>query len=62
MSELPEVTLDALRREAIRLGLNVEQAERALVERLRAALHHETHTREGLEPLPPWAEDEAESE
>lgn len=54
----PPRQLDARVKAAIRLGLNPEEAERAVVERLRAERHHEGPTREGLEPLPEWAEDE----
>jgi hypothetical protein len=48
-------------KQAIRLGLNPEQADRALVARIRAAWHAETAERDGSEPLPTWAEDEGQA-
>lgn len=56
MATDPPRQLDARVKAAIRACLNPEEAERAVVERIRAERRQEGHTREGLAPLPEWGE------
>jgi hypothetical protein len=59
MTERWDPAIYALIQEGIRLGLTVDQAERAAFYKWLAIRNCERPTREGLEPLPPWAEGEA---